>query len=394
MMAFGKGFRAVNISTRVLNVAADLALCILLLRLCLSFTPSVPVRCIFAAALVLQPWTSQCIRDIQPDTLAALLTAAGIAALAVFVIARKSSAARNWLLTGSALLSATFLMRPEMIVFTPFLVCLAMLLRWAGWQSFLAYSAIAALPFFVSVALNVAYRLRAEGKPAVFGKFQYEWPGLLRWTGTFVGSEPVKTRGIVWCRTLGPMATPFDRLPARAFDNPSEKARVREVYERIRAQGRMTAADDAVFMAIANERIQRNPMRWYLGVHLCNVLGHWLDVTNLTELKGDVFQFLRSRGLSDKACVAAYLGLKVLILLFFLVDCLWLALRGRRCVDKKTLGLLLMGLAFVVARTVFFAFYNNHIEQRYMVTAWPFVLLMACHGFAQCLEWRRPIRTR
>jgi hypothetical protein len=197
LMAFGQDFRAVNMSTCVLNVAADLALCLLLLRLCLSFTRSVPVRCIFAAVLVMQPWTSQYLRLIMPDILTALLTAAGVAALAVFIIARKSSAAIIWLLTGSALLSATFLLRPEMIVFVPFLVCLALLVRRPRWRMFLAYAAIGALPFFASVAVNVAYRLRAEGKVAVFGKFEYERPGLMRWTGTFIASETVKL-GVLW----------------------------------------------------------------------------------------------------------------------------------------------------------------------------------------------------
>jgi hypothetical protein len=154
-------------------------------------------------------------------------------------------------------------------------------------------------------------------------------------------------------------------------------------------------------MVIANERIRRNPLRYYLWVRLYNVPAQWLDVTDLTELKGDVFQGMARvkwnvfRFLplvyGQRWCVwvahVAYFGLKVVILLFFLADCLWLALRGRRCEEKGVFGLLLMGLVFVAARTVFFAFYISFIESRYMVTAWPFVLLMACHGFSQAAAW-------
>lgn len=386
LMAFGRENRTVNVTACLLNAIADMSLTTAAFLLCMTFCASLPLRCVFATLVAVQPWTSANLTLIVPDNLAAALAFFGIGALALYVHAEKPLRALLLLSAGSGILSAAFLLRPEMIVWVPLLTAAALLMRRQAWKKTVAHGGVASLFFLAFLGICVADRYGLEGKLTPFRRFDDPRPGLWAWTQTFSAPEPVKC-GILFLWYKGENF-PVSELPAQAFDDDGQRARVEEIYGRIRRQGRMMAADDAALMEIARERIQRHPLRYRIAVPLRNFFLEWFDPGNPFQPEGIFFRVLRALlGTADARPVSLFF--RAIVLLLFLGDLLLLLGNGLRR-RSSLAAFFTLGSLFAVTRPALFAFYHGYVEARYMVPVWPFILVMACHGIARLAEWRAP----
>jgi 4-amino-4-deoxy-L-arabinose transferase-like glycosyltransferase len=152
------------------------------------------------------------------------------------------------------------------------------------------------------------------------------------------------------------------QLPADAYDSDGERARVGELAERYHAAGNvLTPEIDADFRALANERIRRAPLRFFIWLPLYRSASLWLT------------------GFSTSHATPYLLALRILSVLPIHVGALLTFLiwsRGRPLTILLTL--------VVVVRTLFLAFHYAP-ETRYIVEAYPAVI--AASAVAAAVLW-------
>lgn len=371
-LMFGDSIQQIHWSVRVLQSGLDILLTLSLFALIWQFSTSQVFRCLGACVLGVQPWTSAWVVQAITETAVTFLTILGIA-----VLCRVTSTARRagaWTLVGSLLLTATFTMRPEMVVMVPPVIALSLLLSGLGWRRILWHGVLASLPFGLCILALITYRAQVAGEVRVFGRFQCPAPGLRLWADTWTASEMVKCN-VIWDTQGGRRST--QQLPENVFDNDMERARVAAIFNRIHQAGRMTADDDAEFAALAKERMSRHPVR-YVWVRLYNTVALWLNLMTSSPYLSCLAEMPR---VVSKMAVGGLFALRLLTLSLAATGALRLWCRRSlrfRWIER----FLLVGLCFVVLRTLFFGLYMGAIENRYMTPAWPFVLSLALYGLA------------
>jgi hypothetical protein len=259
LLTFGKSVPEITFSVRVAHFGLDLATTGLLLLIVWRFHGSVAYHWIAALVLGAQPWTSAFILTLNPDTLTAFLVLTGVGLLALFLTTRWTWGRPLSLVGASLLLSLTFLIRPEMIVFAfaMLLIALAMALPGLGVPGVVRYGLLAAIPFLAIVGANVAYRWQVAEELRIYGQFEHATPGLMQWTKTWVGSQTDKEQ-VVW----GPLmisADGFVGLPAGAFTDAAAREALTAIVGAVKARGAMTPEEDQVFGAVAAQRIAADP---------------------------------------------------------------------------------------------------------------------------------------
>lgn len=160
-----------------------------------------------------------------------------------------------------------------------------------------------------------------------------------------------------------PETTFFDptQLPPDAYDNEEERLRVAALADRFNRAGRLTPEIDADFRALANERIRRAPLRFFIWIPLYRSASMWLT------------------GFSTRHPTPYVLILRVFsVLPIHLGAILAFTIWTRR----RPLAMLL--ILVVVVRTLYLAFHYAP-ETRYIVEAYPPVIA-AC-GVAGAALW-------
>lgn len=223
LLGFGTTVPAITQAVRLAHFVLDLATTALLLAFVWRFHPAKSYRWLAVLLLGIQPWTSAFIVTLNPDTLTTFLVVVGVGLLAWFVSTRPpwpvdaagplaSTLARRKtgrhlpikglaLVGASLLLSLTFLIRPEMIVFAFALILFALALAWPGltgperpWHALARYGLLATIPFLAIVGANMAYRWQVAQEVRIFGEFHHATPGLMHWTQTWIGPQ---TSGLI-----------------------------------------------------------------------------------------------------------------------------------------------------------------------------------------------------
>jgi len=171
-----------------------------------------------------------------------------------------------------------------------------------------------------------------------------------------------------------------DDLPPYAYDSPEERARVSDLLDQYDDSLTIDPVLDNQFRAIARERTERHPVRTYLKVPSLRCFALWFTprvellpisghLTPLSvEWEDDRPDFLRAVAFAFGNCF--YIGLAL--------AGAWLA-RGRP-------GLAFL-IAFIVVRTVFFAYEVETVEPRYVLECFPAVIVLGAHAFAYRFEF-------
>lgn len=167
-------------------------------------------------------------------------------------------------------------------------------------------------------------------------------------------------------------------LPNRAFDNDDEHRRTAELFDAYNQNLTMTPAIDVGFAQLAQERVQRHPLRHYVWLPALRVADLWLRPrTELLPLDSHWWRIEDDPHDSLTAMALAAANL-------FFVGSALLAWRERRSIAYC--GLL---LAFILVRTLFMSALPNP-EPRYVLECYPALLVLAAVGLAQ-LHKTRPV---
>jgi 4-amino-4-deoxy-L-arabinose transferase-like glycosyltransferase len=191
--------------------------------------------------------------------------------------------------------------------------------------------------------------------------------GFNRWTKTWI-ADYVSTEELYWAEPGGEMD--FDKLPERAFDSRQQFDATQQIFDDYNANHEIDADLDARFAALATERIQRSPLRYYIRLPLLRMADMWLRPR--TELLPSDPRWWEFDDVPLWSAVALGFGV---INLFYI--CAALFGFTRRALLHTCLLLL-----FLLLRTVFLGSLENP-EPRYTLECYPVVILAAA------ASWRK-----
>jgi hypothetical protein len=390
-LPFGTTVPAIAQSLRLAHFGLDVATTLLLLAVVWRFHNDVAYRWIAAVVLGVQPWTTSFIVTLTPDTLTTFLLVLGVAFLALFATGQRAWVRNLGLLGGSCFLSLTFLVRPEMILFAFAVISFGLVLALPGglsWRSIGRNGLLAAVPFLAIVGANMAYRWHIAQEVGIYGEFRHATPGLVQWTKTWIGSQTTKEPVIWGPLRIGPES--FSELPDRAFSDDGERQSLTAAARSVAERGSMTVDEDRLFGAVARERIERDPLTYYVWNRLYCIGNFWINLSNSAHFL-NAFSVL-PRMLS-KVLTLGFFTLKLMVLGFFVVGVVSFPYRNNHSTRALwSLSFIRMGILFVLLRTLYFGAYLAIPEYRYTLVAWPFVLAVALFGFAQ--TWEMTKRTK
>jgi hypothetical protein len=169
---------------------------------------------------------------------------------------------------------------------------------------------------------------------------------------------------------------PPDSIPARAFDTPDERDRVRALLGRYNDQLTLTPDVDRLFGQIARERTARHPLRTWVEIPLLRSLAMWFTPRiELLPFSGHVFP-LKSAWQDDREDL-------IITLLFGFVNGAYtvLGLAGA-WIARGRPGCALL-ILFVLLRTAFFSAFIETPEPRYVLECFPAVIALAAQVFAR-----------
>lgn len=344
-------------------------------------------RALWLAALC--PFTANYVASALSETLSILMSASAV--YYGYVGWRALVDGREWrkkFVIAGAAVAAAILLRPD-----GGLLLIAMLaaLAWAASRKKFAWKQAAAAGVLLScVALLplVPWTLRNW---RVFHEFQPLAPryanspgelipvGLNHWTKTWL-VDYQSVEDVYWKVSPESDAAPvdIDSLPARAFDDESQRKATEDLVDDYNDEKELTAELDARFEALAQERNRRHPLRNHLVLPVMRVLDMWLRPR--TEMLPMDHHFWPEDSRPAQAVAAGFLVLNLALLL--------VAARGWEKVRTRDGVLLLVG--FVVTRSLFLLTLENP-EPRYVLECFPVVLALAACGWGRKIDRGGPV---
>jgi len=277
---------------------------------------------------------------------------------------------KAWLCCGLGL-AASILLRPDGGIL---LVAVGLFLLWRMWRRRTARARLfwsGAALLAISLAPLVPWTLRNWRD---FHQFQPLAPryasdpdefvpiGFNKWVKTWI-ADYVSTEDIYW-------QVPGDNvdltlLPARACDSEEECDTTQAIFDDYAKSHFVGPELDQRFEQLANERIARHPLRYYVWLPAARVAAMWLRPrTEMLPLSSRWWQF--SEDWHDSLIATAW----GLLNLLFVVAAVMGVIRGPR---PRCLALMLL---FVVLRSAFLGTLENP-EPRYTLECYPVVLVLA-----------------
>ena len=277
---------------------------------------------------------------------------------------------KAWLCCGLGL-AASILLRPDGGIL---LVAVGLFLLWRMWRRRTARARLfwsGAALLAISLAPLVPWTLRNWRD---FHQFQPLAPryasdpdefvpiGFNKWVKTWI-ADYVSTEDIYW-------QVPGDNvdltlLPARACDSEEECDTTQAIFDDYAKSHFVGPELDQRFEQLANERIARHPLRYYVWLPAARVAAMWLRPrTEMLPLSSRWWQF--SEDWHDSLIATAW----GLLNLLFVVAAVMGVIRGPR---PRYLALMLL---FVVLRSAFLGTLENP-EPRYTLECYPVVLVLA-----------------
>lgn len=387
----GRSPRAVMFAQAALDVAGCFVIALIAARL----APEASRRRVAIAGLwlaALCPFTANYSAVVLTEVLITFLTA--LAILVLLDASRRemlgASAAGGlhglspWFLAG-LLVGFGTLVRPE----TPLLLAatgLALVARWwrpRDWRKLARAGVLMAaglvLPLVPWAARNWRtlheVRFLAPRYSTLPGEFAPL--GFNSWTATWLWRYGDVYLSI-W--KLDDEVIPIGDLPASAFDSPQERARVAALLDQYNNTLTLTRQQDRAFGEIARERTVRDPLRTYVKIPLLRSLALWFTPRiELLPYSGQLRPFATEwdEDREDVAVTLSLIAANALYLGLALIGA-WVA-RGR-C----GWGIL---IAFILLRTVYFAYFVETPEPRYVLECFPAAIALAAQVFS--VPWRK-----
>jgi len=238
----------------------------------------------------------------------------------------------------------------------------------AGW--IVAISVLALLPWTLRNG-HVFHRFQPLAPRYANEEGEFVPMGFNRWVKTWM-ADYTSVEEIYWPVPGGPVDA--SRLPARAFDNLEQHAATVQLIDDYNQALHISPELDQRFEALASERIDSHPWRYYLGLPLLRILDMWLRPrTEMLPSDSRWWEF------NDEARWSALAVSFAAINLFYILCALVGWMRERPIEWSGLLGL------FVVLRTAFLGTLENP-EPRYTLEMYPIVIVFA----AAALIRRRP----
>jgi hypothetical protein len=186
--------------------------------------------------------------------------------------------------------------------------------------------------------------------------------GFNRWVKTWM-ADFASVEEIYWS-VPGETVNP-EKLPARAFDSEAQRQRTVELLTNYNDTLHVTPEMDQRFAALASERIQAAPLRYYVWLPLIRIADMWLRPRTET-LPSDTrwWEFNDDPKWSALAVVLGVIGIA------------YVTLAAAGLAKARDLAYLGLPLAFVILRSVFLGTLENP-EPRYTLECYPVVILLA-----------------
>jgi 4-amino-4-deoxy-L-arabinose transferase-like glycosyltransferase len=224
------------------------------------------------------PWfTVSWTRYILTETLATFLT---MLAVAVSIMAFRNER-RRWLLVG-LICGAALLTRGDSVLLVA-AFGLFILLQIARLRTLKSVASLLLFCCAISLVLApwIVRNYRAFGKfqplasPAGMPHGEYVPSGYLWWLRTWITDQ-------TYAKAYGPALNQgvhsFDphQLPDYVFDSAEEREQVFRLFDEYRQEGKFTPELSDKFQLIAEERIKRAPIRFFVWLPLQRIAGMWL----------------------------------------------------------------------------------------------------------------------
>jgi 4-amino-4-deoxy-L-arabinose transferase-like glycosyltransferase len=186
--------------------------------------------------------------------------------------------------------------------------------------------------------------------------------GFNRWTKTWI-ADSASVQEIYW--NVPGDAIDVARLPRRAFDSVEQQQETAQIFEDYNRDHDVTPELDARFAKLATERIQAEPLRYYVWLPALRIADMWLHPrTELLPSDPRWWEFNDERRWLAVSLVFGFVNLVYIVLA---AAGLW---RSRECFG---IGLLFV---FVLLRSLFLGTVENP-EPRYTLECYPAVIIAA-----------------
>ena len=197
-------------------------------------------------------------------------------------------------------------------------------------------------------------------------------PGFNRWMKTWA-AEFTSTYEIYWNTNADQM--PLDKLPARAFDSPAQRAETAAVLAEYNDTTTLTPAMDDAFGKLAAERIHAAPLRYYLWLPALRITDMWLRPR--TEMLNVELRWWRySEHHVETVFATSYAALN----LFYVIAAAIGLLRWRRTGEVKLMAAM---IGYLFLRDLLLGTIEAP-EARYTIEGFPMLIAWAAAAFASC----------
>jgi 4-amino-4-deoxy-L-arabinose transferase-like glycosyltransferase len=195
--------------------------------------------------------------------------------------------------------------------------------------------------------------------------------GFNRWVKTWI-ADYTSVEEIYWAVPGSPIDA--RQLPSRAFDNPQQREDAVKLISEYNAVLHITRELDTGFEALASERIQAHPLRYYFVLPTLRILNMWLRPrTEMLPCDSRWWEFNDELRWSVVAVAFGVINLAYV---------LCAAVGGLRMKEARGIGLLML---FVALRSVFLGTLENP-EPRYTLEMFPILIVLAAAAFVRVPE--------
>jgi hypothetical protein len=364
----------------LVQIIIDIANCFVIADLARRTVSPKASKWAFALA-ALCPFTANYTVAPLAETLSIFFAAVALdAAVAGFMhVESGTSPWKAWVICGLAL-GAGILLRPDggILLASTGLYLLWRLLRDDGRRAELFWAGV--LIMILSLAPLVPWTLRNWRQ---FQRFEPLAPryasdpdefvptGFDRWVKTWI-ADYTSTEDVYW--QVPGSDVDLSLLPSRAFDNNQDQQATQAIFDDYAKSHFVGPELNVRFEQLAQERIQRHPLRYYVSLPVMRIADMWLRPrTEMLPLNSRWWEF--EDDTQDAVLATLWGGLNLL----FLFAATMGLLRGPR---PLYLGMMML---FVILRSAFLGTMENP-EPRYTLEAYPVVLLLAG---AWLSGWRR-----